>query len=282
MKVAVFFNDHKEGIVSYVSEIKENFKSLGVGVSIYPGSYSCNRSFNLISDNDVVIVIGGDGTIIKYAKIACDADKPVLGINSGRLGFLAGMEKDEISKLKYIVEGNYKIVKRMLICAKIAGCKNGYYALNDIVVTRGASSQIIDYRLIRSGEVICSFRSDGVIAATPTGSTAYSLSAGGPIVESSMKCIIVTPICPHSLAARPIVLDVTRDLTIGYTPRVGSKVFINSDGQLIKETAESSYINIRCADKYVNMIDLNGGSFYKSVDKKIVGKDLCLKKDSMK
>lgn len=281
MKIAIFFNKNKKEIPSYINDIKEVFNSLKTKVSVYPGSFSCDRSLRLISENDIIIVIGGDGTIIKYAKIACQADKPVLGINSGRLGFLAGLEKDEISKLKYLVEGDYKIVKKMLLCAKMEGNRNGTYALNDIVITRGASSQIIDYKLIKSGEVICNFRADGVIAATPTGSTAYSLSAGGPIIESSMKCIVITPICPHSLAARPIVLDTTTDLTIEYIPRSGSKVFINSDGQLLKETVDSGYININCADKYVSMIDLNSGSFYKNIDKKLVGKDLCLKKDSI-
>lgn len=276
MKICIFFNENKNEILPYVAQIKSILEKLQTDVLVYTKDFDYQKCMNLIKNSDIAIVIGGDGTIIRYSKIACDADKPVLGINSGHLGFLAGMEKGETQKLKDLIAGNYKITERRLLSASFCDSEKEVLALNDIVISRGPYSQIIDCKLTRDEEVICDFRSDGVIVATPSGSTAYSLSAGGPIVEFSLRCIIVTPVCPHSIAARPIVLDSKDGIAIKYKPRVDSEVFITADGRPVNKFDTPGEIKIKYSNKVVKMIDLDGQNFYRQVDKKIAGKDVSL------
>lgn len=277
MKTAVFYNKNKEDSELYAEKVENLLKTFDTEVFLCNDKCDLKTAEDIIKMCDMVLVIGGDGSIMRYSKLACEFNKPILGMNSGRLGFLAGLEKNEIRKLKNFVCGDYKIVKRMLVKANIEGVEKEVVALNDIVISRGSYSQIIDFRIIRYGRTICSFRSDGVIVSTPTGSTAYSLSAGGPIVEADMKCLILTPVCPHSLSARPLVLNPLEEIEIDFTFRDGSEAFVISDGELIKKMENQGRVKVKCYDKYVNMMTINNSDFYRNIDKKLIGKDLCRK-----
>ena len=274
MTIAIFYSDSHPEAYEYARKAENMLKSLQSDPLPCLGEHNPKKIYEYIKICDIVLVVGGDGTIMKYARLACKFNKPILGINSGRLGFLAGLEKSEIRELKNLVSGNYKIAKRMLISANIEGDQNSISALNDIVISRGACSSVMDFEIYKYGKIVCTFRADGVIAATPTGSTAYSLSAGGPIVEPDMECMILTPICPHSLSARSLIFNPYEKIRICFSPRDNSDAFIMYDGKLLDKFFKRGVLNVMHAKKYVNMITMPEQDFYKNVDRKLRGKDL--------
>ncbi len=163
-----------------------------------------------IKNLDVMVVLGGDGTLLRAARTMSDYNVPILGVNVGHLGFLTELEADKIeAALDMIISKNYTLDERMFIECKVIRNKRlaaSYRALNDVVITRGTFARIIQLSTYVDSQHVVDYQADGIIIATPTGSTAYSLSAGGPIVEPSLDCLIITPICPHTLAARSFVV----------------------------------------------------------------------------
>ena len=213
----------------------------------------------LYSVADVVIVIGGDGTIIHTAKKAAEFSKPVLGINAGRVGYLAGLEGNDLSKLKNILSKNYRIKNRMLLSVKVG--EEEYLSLNDAVVSKGPLSRMIDITVKLHGECI-SYRADGLISATPIGSTAYSLSAGGPIVDPDLDSIILTPICPQSLYARPILIAPNEEIIISAVPPEGTGTFITIDGEQVCPILPGQIVTVKKASNLrVSFIELQEGVF---------------------
>ena len=152
----------------------------------------------LLAHSDAAITVGGDGTIIHAAKYAAQTDTPLIGVNVGRLGFAADVETEEIDSLARLITGDYSVENRLLLDIEVIkdGVSRHYLAVNDAVVAHGQLSKIIDLTLSLDGEVISKYRADGLLFSTPTGSTAYSLSAGGPILSPQMRCILMTPVCP--------------------------------------------------------------------------------------
>ena len=167
---------------------------------------------------DIIIAVGGDGTVTKYASDAALHSKPILGINAGHLGFLSGLEKTEISRLTAVLKGEYKLRNRMMLYAEVFNEKGeriyAEYCVNDAVVGRAHSSRMVDISIELDSKPFSNHRADGVIFSTPTGSTAYSMSAGGPVVDPHIECILVTPVCSHSLNARSVVCSSESSLII--------------------------------------------------------------------
>ena len=181
---------------------------------------------------DVILTIGGDGTILHEANFTLQYQKPILGINIGRCGFLATCEVDEMEeKLAALVRGEYMLDSRMLLYVRVLG-EDGWegHALNDVVVTKGRLQQAIDFSIYCDDILVEHYRGDGVIVATPTGSTAYSLAAGGPILDSQTKGIVVTPICPHSLTSPAMVFAQERKINICVGQVIDNEVFLSCDG----------------------------------------------------
>ncbi len=181
---------------------------------------------------DVILTIGGDGTILHEANLSLRYAKPILGINLGRCGFLATCEIGEMeTKLAAVARGDFQLDNRMLLYARVLG-QDGWegHALNDVVVTKGRLQQAIDFSIYCDDILVEHYRGDGVIVATPTGSTAYSLAAGGPILDSQTKGVVVTPICPHSLASPAMVFAQERKLNVCVGQVADDEVFISCDG----------------------------------------------------
>lgn len=159
--------------------------------------------------SDLVIGIGGDGVMLEAARRATPASIPILGINMGRVGYMTELEMTELDLLEKIFEGDYYLDERAMLKVEIrsnnGSSKFTAYALNEAVVANGSTARIIDLQLSDNGRLVSEYRADGLVIATPTGSTAYSLSAGGPIIDPKLSCFCVTPICPHSLIARPLI-----------------------------------------------------------------------------
>jgi NAD+ kinase len=182
-----------------------------------------------------VVVFGGDGTMLSVARMVCEKEIPILGVNLGGLGFITEVQRTEIfDAMEEILSGKSGFEDRLMLtaCVHRHGEKIAEYtALNDVVINKGALARIIELETFIDRMYVTSFRADGLIVSTPTGSTAYSLSAGGPILDPTMDCIILTPICPHTLTNRPIVLpaDVLIEITLK-TP--AEDVFLTLDGQV--------------------------------------------------
>lgn len=221
---------------------------------------------------DAVIAIGGDGTILHCAKRAASYGKAVLGINSGRLGFMAGLELTELSELDRLLSGDYTVEHRMLLDVSVSGADGEVHcrALNEAVVSRGALSRMIEIT-VRNGESpVASYQADGVIVATPTGSTAYSLSAGGPMVDPSLNCLLLTPICPHSLHTRPYLFHEDTELVLTTDHRPNVTVFVTVDGEEAIPVPEDGVICVKRSATEAALIRLKERSFYEILDQKLL------------
>ena len=185
-----------------------------------------------LEKTDVILTIGGDGTILHEANLSLEYRKPILGINLGRCGFLATCEINEMEqKLSAVARGDYLLDNRMLLYVRVLGDDSWEgHALNDVVITKGRLQQAIDFSIYCDDILVEHYRGDGVIVATPTGSTAYSLAAGGPILDSQTKGVVVTPICPHSLASPAMVFAQERKINICVGQVADEEVFVSCDG----------------------------------------------------
>lgn len=213
---------------------------------------------------DIMIAIGGDGTIIHASHFAAEYDKPILGINAGRLGFLAGLEKEELSLLQNLFCGKYTTDTRMML--KVSYYENGElmgedYCLNDCTVGRGTALRLCEIEAKCDGRKINDYLADGLIIATPTGSTAYSLSAGGPVVDTAIESLILTPVCTHSLFSRSMIFKPDSKISITVkNPDVCLPVF-SCDGQIGKDMTLNSRIEIEKAQRHVKLIRIKSDSF---------------------
>lgn len=282
MKIAVISNITRNDLTDRLSDVCQRLCGLGFDVYAHDRlsrhliSDDLYGRLNIVSDSDVdimkecdmAIALGGDGTIIRAAKRAAVYDKPVLGINAGRLGYLAGLELDELDKLDCLLNGQYIIDRRSMLSVTVEGIECGFYALNDAVITRRNGARIADFSLMQGNQPIADYRADGIIAATPTGSTGYSLSAGGPVVEPNMSCIVVTPICPHTLASRPMVFSSKADLNICVSKSSVEDGSLIIDGEIITELSRKQIVNVRSADVSASIIRIKDKTFYRILNDK--------------
>ena len=219
---------------------------------------------------DMVITFGGDGTILRAARTAAEYEVPILGINMGSKGFMAELEMDEIDLVSSVATGAFEIENRMMLDAELirgGEVVHRDFALNDVVV-RGYN-KVIDLTLYGDGQIISSFIGDGAVIATPTGSTAYSMSAGGPIVEPTSQNIIVTPICAHVLEAKPFVLVSDRHVTIEIGNEKDSPAYLSADGCDRVEIYSGDVMNVKKSQKNTQLVRLSGRSFYSKVSEKL-------------
>lgn len=222
---------------------------------------------------DMIIAVGGDGTILEASGYAADHNKLLLGINTGRLGFMASMETDGLYNLSKLMSGDYTVENRMMLdCEYISnngGCDK-FTALNDVVIS-AQYANLADYYIYAGNVRVSSIRADGVIFSTPTGSTAYALSAGGPILEPALECIQVTPVCPHSLSSRPMIFSTGKSLEVTYSARKETNLCLSVDGQIVKSLGKSDRLIVAKSDKFLRLIDINGNSFFDAVNEKLMG-----------
>ena len=223
-----------------------------------------------VSSAEMIITFGGDGTILRAARAAADMGVPILGINMGGKGFMAELEIDEIDLIKSAAIGDYETESRMMLDAEvIRGSKVVYrdFALNDIVLK--GYNKVIDLTLYGDGHIISEFTGDGAVIATPTGSTAYSMSAGGPIVEPSAHNIIVTPICAHVLEAKPYVLASERCVTVEVGHKKHSDAYMSADGGMRVVMLSGDVIKVCRSLRYTRLVRLTNRSFYRKVSEKL-------------
>ena len=213
----------------------------------------------------LLFVLGGDGTMLKAAAKASEGDIPLIGINLGRIGFMSEIECDELYLLENLFSGEYEIKSRMMLdvgIIKAGGRIDAGTALNDAVVSKGALAKLVEIELARDGTKIAGYMADGVIAATPTGSTAYSMSAGGPIIDPEIECFCVTPICPHSLTVnRPLIF--AGDSRLEITNRnISSDAYLAIDGQTPVKLEENDIVSIKKSKFAAKLVSIKKRGFF--------------------
>ena len=251
MVVAVIPNLDKRGAAEVVEKLglilkKENITAY-LPDSICATDFLHAEEEKLYSMADVIITIGGDGTIIRYAKRAAMDNKPVLGINAGRMGYLANLEQNELNLVSKLKTKEYFVEKRMMLSVSIS--ENGkvineFNALNDAVITSGFISRIIDVSVTVGADSI-NYRADGLIISTPTGSTAYSMSAGGPIIDPLTESMCITPICSHSLSAKPILLGANNIIKLKAFSKKRTDIYLTVDGRKVAQIKPYTEITIK-------------------------------------
>ncbi len=227
-----------------------------------------------LPDADLMICFGGDGTILHTARDAALHDVPILGVNMGSVGFMAELERGELSLLAGLVQGMYSVQERMMLDVRIFRGNRLFsedIALNDAVFSKGSMARVAEMEVLADGVQISSVTGDGVIIATPTGSTAYSMSAGGPIVEPASRLIIVTPVCAHQLSARAMVLSPERTVTVSL-PRGNRKcLYLSVDGGKAVRLSGGDRVEIRRSERSTKLVQLAVRSFYQVINQKLRG-----------
>ncbi len=227
----------------------------------------------LYDEADLVIALGGDGTILDCAKKMARRGKPILGINLGHLGYMAELEMDELSALDKIIEGDYSLDERAMMNIEVFD-KNGNLkyqscALNDAVISNGSVSKIINLELYAEDNLVTSYRADGLIVSTPTGSTAYAMSAGGSIADPKVHCMLVTPICPHSFIARQLIFSDETPLKIKNISVREKLLMLTLDGKSNCELYKDDEVRISKSELTVKLVRLKDCSFYSILSQKM-------------
>lgn len=279
MKVFIYPNLQKTHSYSCTKDVSSILSGLGCEIimtdSISPElSQGCAIADSIeqaVKACDVIITIGGDGTILKIASEAAENEKKLLGVNCGRLGFMASLERDDLDKLSSLVSGDYKTESRMMIEALIerkSGLREHVTALNDIVITHGFNYNINDFTVLADGALVSSLRADGLIFSTPTGASAYSLSAGGPLIEPTLDCIEFTQICPHSLFARTMLFSSEKLIEIKY--KAEGTIGVSADGGTPIPVTENDRVYIKKSALRLKLIDICGNNYFKSIGTKLM------------
>ncbi len=221
---------------------------------------------------DLLIVVGGDGSMLSASRIAVAAQLPVLGINRGRLGFLTDIRPNEFNKIDAILDGHYREEHRFLLTASIEqNQKQSAHdlALNDVVLLPGDVAKMIEFEVIVNDERVCSQRADGLIVATPTGSTAYALSGGGPILHPQLDAVVLVPMFPHTLSSRPIVLQGNSQIKIVITKDNDTSPYVSCDGQNRVAVSPGGCIQIEKNKQQLHLIHPEDYDYYETLRRKL-------------
>lgn len=252
LKIDYFFDKDSENILS---EVFSNIKYIN----------------DLFSNVDLLIAIGGDGSYINTAKQAAIHKKPVLCINAGNLAFLAGLEGNELNLLEKLLTRDFQTDKRMMLEVSIKnsdGKETITYCLNDVAIARGNEIKLIDLDVFCESRKINSYRADGVVLSTPTGSTAYSWSAGGPVIDPDLQCIMLTPICTHSLLNRSLVFNEKSVITVK-SAKKGQKICVSADGEESIVLSDNFEVKIKKSEYYAEFIRIKADEFYDILNSKL-------------
>ena len=225
-------------------------------------------SGDIIGGCDMLLTVGGDGMMLKWGRKAALAGKPLIGINTGRLGFMTSLDIDCLDKLSAIADGSCTFSTRMMLSAELSGKTST--ALNDIVLFKDVNSKLPEFTVRINGTTVTKVRADGLIFSTPTGSTAYALSAGGPIIEPTVECILLTPLCAHTLLNRPMIFGAGDEVTVSYAAYEGSRVNMSIDGSRGTEFAAENMLVIRKSPYALRIAELGEKSFYTTVSEKLM------------
>lgn len=279
----IITNQAKDDRLQVTDHIRSVLEQSGkqVGVYVYRSTGEAGEDMRLPdipANTDCILVLGGDGTLLRAAGSTVEKEIPLLGINLGTLGYLAEVEKTGIDNaLQKLLQGKYYLEQRMMLTGKLTRentVLEDTHALNDVVITRSGSLQIINFDIYVDGQFLNAYSADGVIISTPTGSTGYNMSAGGPIVEPNAKLIVVTPICPHTVNTRSIILSSEDSIVVEIKPTHDGKKLraeVSFDGSHRTALQSGDRISIARSAKTTEIIKLKDVSFLEVLHKKMSG-----------
>ncbi len=282
MRVILSPNPYRDKNFQTLREAMAVLKDAGVDIRVCL-PFEVDRSYELPRDirfsrmdrelpnASMLICFGGDGTLLHMAKMATRQGIPVLGVNIGTMGFMAELESSELSELKRIATGDYTIDNRMMLDVTVHRDRDIIFhdlCLNDVAITKGAVARIVHFAVRCDGVQMMECGGDGVIVATPTGSTAYSLSAGGPIVEPDAHSILVTPICAHDVASRCIVVSDKRTVSVAMTHNARRNAYLSVDGGRALRMNLGDVATIRKSELCTQLVRLKDRSFFDVVNMK--------------
>ena len=283
MNVGVVGNPNYPDLGAFLATLQQKAGTAGLTLytedriqSLWPSPPAAIGDVSL----DCLITLGGDGTLLRGARLLNGANTPILGVNLGRVGFLTTAGPDTLDwALDSIARHAYTTEQRLALQSTITGrgAKGGKVeplVLNDVVVHKGGVARVVRLKVAVDGDEVAQYSADGIIVSTPTGSTAYSMSAGGPIVVPTVDAIVVTAICPHTLAVRPLVLAATAIVTIQPIPPWSDEVLVSFDGQVGTPIQPGERLEVRRADQPIHLIRLGPESFFKRLRKKLHWGDL--------
>lgn len=277
IKVGIVPNLTREKAESVTYAVTDMLRQLNIEYFFEPDTktFFGNRftySENLYQESDIVIAIGGDGSFIHTAKQCAISGKPVLCINAGNLAFLAGVEANELELLKSLLNGNYLKEKHMMLKCylEVDGKKEMIgYCLNDIAVARGKAFNVLNLNAYCDGKIVNFYRADGIIVSTPTGSTAYSWSAGGPVIDPALQCIILTPLCTHSPLNRSLVFNSSSKISITAPNNPDKDIVISLDGETNIELPVNGKVIIEKSDISAEFIRIKSDEFFDVLNRKL-------------
>jgi len=269
-------NMEKEGILDLVRRIRDRLEARGCSVTVLGDCAALlgngEEGLGSLPPADCLLVLGGDGTILNGARLAAPQGMPLLGINLGQLGFLTEVDVPEIGKaFDDLLAGNYTVEERMMLEAAVyRGAERvaGFIGLNDAVISKGAFARLITLEMSINEEYVNTYRADGLIVAGPTGSTAYSLSAGGPLVAPGLELLIITPICPHALWSRPVVIGPDNAVSVSLLA-VHGEAALTIDGQRGFPLRQHDVVVVRRSEHRARLIKLKNTSFFELLRRKL-------------
>lgn len=259
---------HREGIQYVVHDelarsVKHRLRTQKIPASCLVKEQKLGSSCNLL------ISLGGDGTILRNARILAPSETPILGINLGKLGFLAEVSLDEMNEcLDDILSNQYTIETRMMLESRGNGMKTTFTALNDVVVAKYGASRVMDIETYVNDDFLATFTGDGIIISTPTGSTAYALANGGPIVTPRNRSITISPICPHTLTARPVIVPDDSIITLKVLSAVAG-IQLTADGQQEKQLSSPATVTVKRAPFEARLVKRRKTSYYDVLSRKL-------------
>lgn len=260
-----------EHIVDRVDEIliPQHYKERILRSHMHRNGFTYVSPETLYDEVDLAIVLGGDGFMLETARRAAPKGVPILGINMGRVGYMTELEIDELDRLDGLFDGHFRVDERAMLKVEVCSAKGqtraSAYALNDAVIANGSTARIVDLLLLDGDEEINTYRADGLVIATPTGSTAYSLSAGGPIVDPKLSCFCVTPICPHSMVARPLVFSDTAELRIKNICVREKVLHLTVDGRMTFDLFLGDTVVVTKSEMRTKLVRLKDDGFYAKI-----------------
>lgn len=272
MRIGVIANRTKAGVEEVHNRIRGWAAARNVTLITISEEDSPRELKDALDTSEMVITLGGDGTLLGAARLVGESETPILGVNLGKFGFLTESGVGELAEnLEKILAADYAIVSRMNLSGRVEGQRGGplrFTALNDAVVHRAAATRIGHFETYVGGERVNAYTADGLILSTPTGSTAYNLSAGGPLVSPEMRAIVVTPICPHTLGIRPLVLPDHEEIQIKF-PEENEELRLTVDGQEGFTLTSDSIVTVGAAGYSTRLVRIGGPRFFEVLRQKL-------------
>ncbi|MBN1957979.1 MAG: NAD(+)/NADH kinase [Desulfuromonadales bacterium] len=277
-KIGIYAKKNHPDVEQIAIEICERFRREGIEVLLEDrlaeliGQINGHAGEDIPEQVDLIIVLGGDGTLISVARQVGGLNVPIVGVNLGRLGFLTEVTRDELPQmLEVLISGEYQVSDRMMLDAAILrdGQVVGQYTvLNDVVINKGALARIIDLDTYVDGRLLSSYKADGLIVATPTGSTGYNLAAGGPIIYPEINSLMISPICPHMLTNRPIVLwsRSVIEIDVKFEDDV---VFFTADGQVGRKLLPGDRVQVRRSEARTRLVNSPSKDYFEILRTKL-------------